>query len=79
MKFKSNWTTTGNPRISISRGRGLTLERVFWVVFGIALALIISWYSLIGYVAVKAVDHVDKHGLKSTWERVWEGPQHEHR
>ena len=51
--------------------------KLFWVMFGVVAAAIIAWYVLIGYVAVKAVDQVDKHGLKSTIERVWEGPKHE--
>ena len=51
--------------------------KIFWVMFGVVAAVIIAWYVLIGYVAVKAVDQVDKHGLESTIERIWKGPNHE--
>lgn len=52
--------------------------RFVWVFFFVVLLISIAWYSLIGYVAVQAVDQVGQHGLKGVVERVWEGPKNEH-
>ena len=55
--------------------RGNWLFTIVPIFIGVVFCMIVAWYVFIGYVAVKTVDQVDKHGLKSVVERVWEGPK----
>lgn len=38
-------------------------------------ALVVGFWVSLGYFAWRAANHVAEHGLKSTAEQLWEGPQ----
>ncbi len=55
-------------------GGGNWLFKVVPIFIAFVFVIIIGWWILVGVVSVKIFNEIDQNGLKSTIERIWEGP-----
>lgn len=53
------------------------LFKIVPIFIAITFVIIVAWYIIVGFLAVKVIDEVDKNGLKGVVERVWEGEKPE--